>query len=108
MYGAGYRGKKKVKIAILDTGIELSDDQRAIYERQDSKFIYKSWIDDNEEGFEKGRDDVGHGTHLATLLKRVAQHAVVYVARVFKERKPNMATEVKNVAKISRISSSTS
>ena len=100
VYGAGYRGKQKVKIAILDTGIELSDDQRASHE-QDDEFIYKSWVDDDEEGFEKGKDDVGHGTHLATLIKKVAQHAVVHVARVFKNRKPNMATEVGNIAEVS-------
>ena len=107
VYGTGYCGKTKVKVAILDTGIELSDDQKAIYEGHDSSFVYKSWVDDNAEGFEKGRDDVGHGTHLATLLKRVAQYAVVHVARVFKKRKPNMITEVKNVAKVSRVPSST-
>lgn len=96
-----------VKIAILDTGIELSESQKEIYE-EDSEFIYKSWVDDNEEGFDSGKDDVGHGTHLATLLKKVARYAIVHVARVFKARKPNMATEVKNVAQVSfsrRISS---
>lgn len=90
---------EKVKIAVIDTGVELSDLQRDIYDRNDD-MQYKSWIDDNEEGIENGKDDVGHGTHIATLLAKIARNATIHVARVFKERKPNMTTELKNVAQV--------
>ncbi|KAI8298120.1 Subtilisin DY [Colletotrichum sp. SAR11_59] len=43
---------------------------------------YKSWVD----GHAEWRDDVGHGTHLAILLRKVAPNAEIHMARVFKSR----------------------
>jgi hypothetical protein len=100
VYGGRFQGEK-VRIAILDTGLELSQDQSDNYEREE-KIVYKSWIGENEEGYPNGKDDVGHGTHLATLLVQVARYAHVHVARVFKESKPNMQRELQNVAKVSQ------
>ena len=93
------RHTEKVKIAVIDTGIELSETQRSIYDRDD-EMQYKNWVDRDEEGIEHGKDSVGHGTHIATLLARIAQNATIHVARVFKARKPNMRTELKNIAQV--------
>ncbi|KAJ6031362.1 hypothetical protein N7540_002094 [Penicillium herquei] len=71
---------KRVKVAILDTGIDLSYDQQLIYDEY-SRMQYKSWVDSDPEW----KDENGHGTHLATLLLRVAPNAIVHVARVFKK-----------------------
>lgn len=95
---SGTCNEEKVKIAVIDTGIELSNVQRDIYDRNDD-MRYKSWID-GAEGIENSKDEVGHGTHVATLLSKIAQNATIHVARVFKERKPNMQTELQNVAKV--------
>ncbi|KAF5517527.1 hypothetical protein CGCA056_v010363 [Colletotrichum aenigma] len=43
---------------------------------------YKSWVD----GHADCRDDVGHGTHLTILLRKVAPNAEIHTARVFKSR----------------------
>lgn len=94
---------QRVRIAILDTGVELSDEQKDIYAK-DEAMRYKSWINEDESEIVNGRDEVGHGTHLATLLARVAPNATIHVARVFKNRKVNMCTEPKNVARVSEIS----
>jgi hypothetical protein len=99
---SGSGSDERVKIAVIDTGVELSEVQRDIYNKNDD-MQYKSWINGDEEGIENGKDDVGHGTHIATLLARIARNATIHVARVFKERKPNMATELKNVAQVRRL-----
>jgi Subtilase family len=88
-----------VKIAILDTGIQLSDQQMDIY-LEERKIKYKSWVDEEKEGHEIWRDAVGHGTHLATLLVKVAPFATIHMARVFRNRRPNMKTEFGNVAQV--------
>jgi len=93
--------KEKIKIAVLDTGIELSEYQSDIYERQ-RDFIYKSWIDKDSEAGEKWGDDVGHGTHIATLLARVAPNAIIHVARVFRNREPDLNTEPKYISQVSK------
>lgn len=83
-------GKERVKIAILDTGMELSEEHQEWYDNE-PKIQYWSGID--RDG--KQRDDVGHGTHLAVLLRKIAPKAAVHVARVFKTKpKDNESEEV--------------
>ncbi|KAH8665487.1 hypothetical protein BGZ61DRAFT_484575 [Ilyonectria robusta] len=90
---------ERVRIAILDSGLDLSEDQMNIYnERRD--LVYKSWIEGDDDACKK--DEVGHGTHLATLLARIAPQAQIHVARVFRKAKPDMKTEPKNVARAIR------
>ncbi|KAL5092194.1 hypothetical protein Trisim1_002079 [Trichoderma cf. simile WF8] len=72
---------RRVKIAILDSGIELSQDQKDMYDVE-PKIEYRSWIEEDREW----KDDVGHGTHLAVLLRKIAPNAGIHVARVFKKR----------------------
>lgn len=92
----------KVEIALLDTGVELSDRQRRIYENEE-RIVYRSWIHDDKQIPDIRKDKVGHGTHLTTLLAQVAPNAVIHVARVFEKRKINMQTEPKNVAHVSAV-----
>ncbi|RTE84122.1 hypothetical protein BHE90_001332 [Fusarium euwallaceae] len=83
---------QRVKIAILDSGIDLSDDHRLLY-NTDSQIIYRNWIDEGQEW----EDDVGHGTHLAILLRKIAPEAVIHVARVFK-KKPSISRSADKIA----------
>lgn len=89
-------GDKRIKIAILDSGIELSQDNEDIYNNT-SEIKYQSWVDEDDEW----KDQVGHGTHLATLLRRIAPNSLIHVARVYKKR-PTMK---KSAACISEVSS---
>ncbi|GFF44406.1 uncharacterized protein PAC_01091 [Aspergillus udagawae] len=66
----------KVKIAILDTGIDLKNDFIRVNKTRIKGL--ESWIDDGN----KSGDLFGHGTHTAGLLLRVAPTADIYVARV--------------------------
>lgn len=103
------RSQQKVAIAILDSGIELSEDQKDKYIRG-RQVVYRSWVDDERSGDGPGasrdwKDSVGHGTHLATVLARLAPTAAIYVARVFQRSKPNLKRETKNVARVSNLPS---
>ncbi|ROW15178.1 hypothetical protein VPNG_03034 [Cytospora leucostoma] len=86
-----------VKIAILDSGIHLSDYHKRMYDKDPPKILYQSWIDEPT----KQEDDKGHGTHLATLLRRIAPCAVIHVARVYKHH-PDDQTSRGNIAKAIR------
>ncbi|KAF1829667.1 hypothetical protein BDW02DRAFT_602366 [Decorospora gaudefroyi] len=71
----------QVKIAILDSGIELPQSSLDMYDTE-PQIQYRSWVDDNPQW----RDEAGHGTHLAVLLRKIAPSAIVHVGRVFKKR----------------------
>ncbi|KLU83087.1 hypothetical protein MAPG_02154 [Magnaporthiopsis poae ATCC 64411] len=94
---------KKVAVAILDSGLELSDDQQAKYFNE-CKITYKNWVDgvDVKTSWKNGRDNTGHGTHLSTLLEKVAPEADIYVARVFGGRQPEMDKDLPNIAQAIR------
>jgi hypothetical protein len=75
-----------VKIAILDTGIDLPLGQK--FAHKDRIKECRSWLVTDEDGDERGDKDLtGHGTHAAALLLKVAPNADLYVARVFKGQK---------------------
>ncbi|KAF2689750.1 hypothetical protein K458DRAFT_413999 [Lentithecium fluviatile CBS 122367] len=72
---------QRVKVAILDSGIQLSQMNKDIYNFEPS-IQYRSWVGQDTEW----RDSVGHGTHLATLIRKIAPDAIVHVGRVFEKR----------------------
>jgi subtilisin family serine protease len=78
---SGVSDAKRVKIAILDSGVDLSPDHKNMYDFE-PKMVYRNWIEQDSIW----NDDVGHGTHLAVLLRKIAPNAVIHVARVFKNK----------------------
>ncbi|KAL9593208.1 MAG: hypothetical protein Q9179_006029 [Wetmoreana sp. 5 TL-2023] len=75
-----------VKIAILDTGIDLL--HPLFKEHQDRIKECKSFY----EHYKGDEDSCGHGTHAAGLLLDVASNANIYVARVFITGKESIGT----------------
>jgi subtilisin family serine protease len=69
----------EVKIAILDTGIDLQHPQFS--ERIPSRNCW-DFINNTEEIC----DEVGHGTHTASLLVKTAPQAQIFCGRVWKAR----------------------
>ncbi|KAL2167845.1 hypothetical protein VTG60DRAFT_712 [Thermothelomyces hinnuleus] len=71
---------KRVKIGILDTGIDMRN--TAFHKAEVRQRIKKrvDFCDPNGEG--TGRDKCGHGTHCAALINRIAPAADIYVGRV--------------------------
>ncbi|KAH8667352.1 peptidase S8/S53 domain-containing protein [Tricladium varicosporioides] len=76
---------KRVKIAILDTGI---DRQHQAFLDEASKARIKK-TEDFLDPSGKGHDVCGHGTHCLGLLRKVAPEADIYVARVMKDFRGN-------------------
>jgi hypothetical protein len=83
---------QRVKIAILDSGIDLAQNSLEMY-NTDPGIQYRSWVDNSPEW----KDEVGHGTHLAVLLRKIAPNAIVYVGRVFKKRPRGAVTSIAQV-----------
>jgi hypothetical protein len=81
---------RKVKIAILDSGIDLPIEVRYAYE---DRLTYRSWLEGDDT---KETDTCGHGTHAAGLLLKVSPHAKIFVARITQngELNPNIIAEV--------------
>jgi hypothetical protein len=69
------RTEDRVKIAILDSGIDLSEDY--IFLNPD-RIKFRSFLR-GDEGIE---DLIGHGTHTAAVLLKVAPNADIFIARV--------------------------
>jgi hypothetical protein len=84
---------KRIKIAILDSGIDLSQHCLDIYNTE-PKIQYYSWVDDKPSWI----DEAGHGTHLAVLLRKIAPNAIIHVGRVFKKNPTRASAEC--VAKV--------
>lgn len=84
------KGKTPIKVAVIDTGIQLPNPYDLAYEGQ---VKFKSWID----GEPDTADAEGHGTHVAGLVLKVAPNATVYVERVVKnseDLRPDLVAEV--------------
>ena len=89
---------RKVKIAILDSGIDLPNEVRYAYE---DRLTYRSWIEGDNSA---GTDICGHGTHAAGLLLRASSHAEIFAARITQNGELNPDI----IAKVGRTSKSTS
>ncbi|TEA15011.1 Subtilisin DY [Colletotrichum sidae] len=78
--GGREQPKDRIRVAILDTGVDCShvDLADALRRRQ---IIYKNFYP-TESDSEVAEDDNGHGTHVTSLLLSVAPNVDVYMARV--------------------------
>lgn len=84
---------RRVKIAILDTGIDV---RNTAFARALSKGLIKKVEDFTDPGGD-GLDLSGHGSHCAGLLCRIAPEAEIYVAKVTKGHgspDPNLVARV--------------
>lgn len=83
-----------VRIAVLDTGY----DDRAIFTfQQDNQHRLKGWKDWVDQS-DQPKDFHGHGTHLVSLVMKIAPKAHMYIARVAKSPS-DLLTSSENVAK---------
>lgn len=88
---------RKVKVAILDTGLRVTPIKRKLWQNQ-GRVTYKSWVQQEDDS--EWEDEVGHGTHSANLLVDFAPDAQVYVARVFRKQTPD-DQELSYIAEVS-------
>lgn len=83
--------RKRVKIAILDTGIDMSE---SFISTNSTRITTENFLS-NESSVE---DVHGHGTHAAALLLQIAENADIYVARIAKDE--NSIIDPKNIEKV--------
>lgn len=81
---------KCVKIAILDTGIDMSE---PFISTNSTRITTQTFLS-NETSVE---DPHGHGTHTAALLLQIAENADIYVARIAKDEN---SVDPKNIEKV--------
>lgn len=81
---------KCVKIAILDTGIDMSE---PFISTNSTRITTQTFLS-NETSVE---DVHGHGTHTAALLLQIAENADIYVARIAKDEN---SVDPKNIEKV--------
>jgi subtilisin family serine protease len=70
----------RVKIAILDTGLDLTHPDMAD-ESKDGRLQYYDFVDNSATI----KDLDGHGTHCTSILAKLAPNAEIFVARVFQK-----------------------
>jgi len=70
--------KRRVKVAILDTGIDCTHDEIQTLEAMKSIKAWKGF----PASLDPRRDRLGHGTHGASVFLRTAPQAELFIARV--------------------------
>lgn len=85
-----------VRIAVLDTGYD--DDATFFFDQDHQPRLkgWKDWVDQSDQP----ADCHGHGTHLVSLVMKIAPEAHMYIARVAKSP-GDLLTSSENVAKVS-------
>lgn len=87
---------KRIRIAVLDTGY----DPDAIFFSRERKKRLRHWKDYVEKDQLHAKDEDGHGTHVLSVLMKVAPAADVFVARVARDS-ADLQNATENVAKVS-------
>jgi hypothetical protein len=91
---------KRVKIAILDTGIDLN--HRYFQDETTKRKIKRiKAVEDFVDPAGDAHDICGHGTHCVGLLRQVAPEADIYVARVTEDWEGKLDPE--KVAKVHKL-----
>ncbi|RMJ09255.1 hypothetical protein CDV36_011131 [Fusarium kuroshium] len=85
---------KRIRIAVLDTGY---DPEAIMFKTPKRKRRIQKWKDFVMEGSTARRDEDGHGTHVLSLVMKVAPAADIYVARVARDTE-GLAHSTKNIS----------
>jgi subtilisin family serine protease len=81
----GDRTMRKVKVAILDTGVDHKHNAIKALKERKCLVEFKGFVGSNEENDDKEKstqDKNGHGTHITVLLAKVAPRAEFYIAKI--------------------------
>ncbi|PVH72788.1 subtilisin-like protein [Cadophora sp. DSE1049] len=70
----------RVKIAVLDTGLDLSH-RDIIKAKEQGRLKFRDFVDDTDTI----KDDDGHGTHCTSLALKYAPNAEIFAGRVFRK-----------------------
>lgn len=88
---------KPIRIAILDTGI----DKHHVGIDFDGVHMKDEWCCSFVDGSHNFHDEDGHGTHCASLLRKIAPDAEIYILKVFSRNEFDLK-EARNISKVRR------
>jgi len=75
--------KKRVRIAVLDTGFRVDEQDRFLKQRIERVTMKKNFVDTGGSDLDEDCTDTdGHGTHVVRLLLRFARRADIVVAKI--------------------------
>jgi subtilisin family serine protease len=94
---------QRVRICILDTGYDAESVFFQYPVRRQRLVKWKDWVEESQEC----KDTHGHGTHIVSLIMKIAPHADICVARVAKDT-ASLSDSSENIAKVSHINPSPS
>lgn len=94
-------GPHRVRIAIIDSGIDMDHVDIIAAFNDDRIRKVCDWVD-GHEGREHNRmtDTLGHGTHIASIILNLTPNVELYIARVTKSSQLS-DSQAENVAKVS-------
>ncbi|KAL7969170.1 subtilisin-like protein [Trichoderma sp. SZMC 28014] len=85
------RPEEEVKIAVLDTGLDIGHLLLRTYQDK-GQIDVENYIDFTDPNNKKPTDDVGHGTCCTHLILKTCHAAKIYVAKVFRKATPDNDT----------------
>lgn len=86
------RAPRRLKVAILDSGINLLHPDFDSHDRERIKET-KSFIDDDPD-----TDAVGHGTHIAAIILRLTENVDLYIAKITNTKTVDERQEIADVS----------
>ena len=87
---------RRIRVAILDTGYDADATFFQPPSRRNRLRKWKDWVENSESP----QDSDGHGTHLVSLIMKIAPQADIYVSRVAKSPK-SLYGSAEKVAQVS-------
>lgn len=93
----GHPPDEPIRIAILDTGI----DKQHVGVDFDGVHMKDEWCCSFVDGAQNFHDEDGHGTHCASLLRKIAPDAEIYILKVFSRNEFDLK-QARNISKVRR------
>ena len=91
------RQKRSIRIAVLDTGIRIDEDDALLNGGQGRIIQKRNFLEMDEH--DACDDDYGHGTHVVRLLLRFAPLAKIIVAKVSESKYLTGGSQIAKVRK---------
>lgn len=88
---------ERIRIAVLDTGY----DPDAVFFNRERRKRIRGWQDYVEKGQAQAKDEDGHGTHVLSVLMKVAPAADIFVGRVARDTL-GLQHAAKSIAEVGR------
>lgn len=93
--------KSRIRVMIIDTGIDKTDVSiQVALEREEGGIVKcRGFVNKPDNVQDDVQDTLGHGTHVAKLILKLAPSAEVYIAKIADEKTVNN-TDLRCIAEV--------